>query len=122
MIVFRRFIKSFADAGRGLKFVFKSEQNFRLQVAVGILVLAAAVLFSLRVWETILLILLILLVLLIEILNTAIEYFSDLLKPRLHHYVYVIKDMMAGAVLLTSSVALIVGVIIFLPHFINLFK
>ena len=122
MISPRRLINSFADAFRGLKHVFKTEQNFRIQLLVGVLVLAAAFYFPLRSWEIILLALLILLVLLVEIFNTAFEKFSDLLKPRLHHYVGVIKDIMAGAVLLVSLVALIVGTIIFYPHLVNLLK
>lgn len=118
----RRLVKSFVDAVHGLKHVFKSEQNFRIQVLVGIFVFIAAIYFPLHNWEVILLILLVLLVLLVEILNTVFEYFSDLLKPRLHHYVGVIKDVMAGAVLLTSLVALIVGTIIFYPYLENLLK
>ena len=117
-----RFLKSFADAGKGLAHVFKSEQNFRIQVVVGALVLVASFLFPLLIWERILVILLVLLVLLIEILNTVFEYFSDLLKPRLNHYIGVIKDVMAGAVLLTSFVALVVGVMIFYPHLASLLK
>ncbi|KKR34713.1 MAG: Diacylglycerol kinase [Candidatus Magasanikbacteria bacterium GW2011_GWA2_40_10] len=118
----RRLLKSFVDAIHGLRHVFKSEQNFRIQALIGLLVLLAAFYFPLRSWEVILLILLVLLVLLVEILNTVFEYFSDLLKPRLHHYVRVIKDVMAGAVLLTSLVALIVGTIIFYPYLENLIK
>ncbi len=118
----RRLLKSFADATRGLKYVFKSEQNFRIQALLGFLVFIAAAYFPLRSWEVILLILLVLLVLLVEILNTAFEHFSDLLKPRLHHYVYVVKDIMAGAVLLTSLVALVVGAIIFYPYLEDLIK
>ncbi|OGH91703.1 MAG: hypothetical protein A2534_04870 [Candidatus Magasanikbacteria bacterium RIFOXYD2_FULL_39_9] len=113
---FSRLLKSFADAARGLKHVFKSEQNFRIQVLIGVLVVSAAFWLPLQVWEKILVILLVLLVLLVEILNTVFEYFSDLLKPRLHHYIYVIKDVMAGAVLLTSMVAMVVGIIIFYPY------
>lgn len=118
----RRLLNSFVAAMRGLKHVFKSEQNFRIQVLAGLLVLVAAFYFPLHNWETILLILLVLLVLLVEILNTVFEYFSDLLKPRLHHYVGVIKDVMAGAVLLTSLVALVVGIIIFYPYLKDLIK
>ena len=106
MISLRRLVHSFADAFRGLKHVFKTEQNFRIQLLVGVLVLAVAFYFPLRSWEIILLALLILLVLLVEIFNTAFEKFSDLLKPRLHHYVGVVKDIMAGAVLITSCAAL----------------
>ncbi len=118
----RRLKSSFVDATRGLKHVFKSEQNFRIQVLLGFFVLAAAVYFPLHNWEVIVLVLVVLLVLLVEILNTVFEYFSDLLKPRLHHYVGVIKDVMAGAVLLTSLVALAVGVIIFYPYLKDLLK
>lgn len=113
---FSRTAKSFAAAGRGLVHVFKSEQNFRIQVLIGLVVLFGAFYLPLQTWEKILILLLVLLVLLVEILNTVFEYFSDLLKPRLHHYVYVIKDVMAGAVLLTSIVALVVGLIIFFPY------
>lgn len=115
-------MKSFIDAGKGLAHVFRSEQNFRVQVVVGSLVLIASFLFPLLVWERILVILLVLLVLLIEILNTVFEYFSDLLKPRLNHYIGIIKDVMAGAVLLTSLVALVIGLMIFYPHLASLFK
>lgn len=111
-----RLIKSFTAAARGLGHVFKSEQNFRIQVLIGCIVLLGVIFLPLQTWEAILVILLIFLVLLVEILNTVFEYFSDLLKPRLHHYIYIIKDVMAGAVLLTSIVALVIGVIIFYPH------
>lgn len=117
-----RLLQSFRDAGRGLGFAFKSEQNFRLQSATAILALLAAAIFPLRVWEIILVILLIIMVMTMELLNTALENFADLLKPRLHHYVYIIKDVMAAAVLLTALGALVIGLIIFLPHLINLFK
>lgn len=121
-MLWRRFLKSFTDAGKGLGHVFRSEQNFRIQSVLGILVLVASFIFPLLVWERILVILLVLLVLLIEILNTVFEYFSDLLKPRLNHYIGVIKDVMAGAVLLTSLVAMVVGLMIFYPHLASLLK
>lgn len=115
-------IRSFLAAGRGLKHTFKNEQNFRLQILAAILVLVISFIFPLKNWEFILVILLLTLVLTMELLNTALEYFSDLLKPRLHHYVLAIKDIMAAAVLLSSLGALIIGLIIFLPHFIGLVK
>jgi len=117
-----RLFKSFGDALRGLQQAFKTEQNFRIQVVVGILAIAAAFLLSLHTWEIILVILLVTLVLTVELLNTAFEYVTDLLKPRLNYHVFLVKDVMAGAVLVTSVGALIMGVIIFYPHFINIFK
>jgi len=117
-----RFRRSLGDALRGLRYVFKTEQNFRVQVLASILVLAAAIYFPLHSWEIILVVLLVMLVLMMELLNTALEHFSDLLKPRLNHYVYLVKDIMAGAVLLVALGAAIIGLVIFVPHFINFFK
>jgi diacylglycerol kinase len=102
--------------------VYRSEQNFRLQVYVSAAVLAAAGFFRLRGYELVVVILLIGLVLIMELLNTALEYAADLLKPRLNHYVQLIKETMAAAVFLTAVVAGAVGVIIFTPHFLALLK
>lgn len=118
----KRLGRSIRDAGKGIVFVFKTEQNFRVQTTMAILVLVLSFVFSLRTWEIILIILLVMMVMTMEMLNTAVEKFADLLMPRLHHYIYVIKDVMAGAVLLTSLGSAVVGVMIFWPHFINLWK
>lgn len=117
-----RLTKSFRDASRGLKRVFQSEQNFRLQLVAGAVALGAGAYLHLRSWEMVVIILLSGWVLTIELLNTAFEYFSDLLKPRLHHYVGVLKDVMAAAVLVSSISSLIIGLIIFLPYLFNLIK
>lgn len=122
MFSIKRLFRSFADAGRGLRFTFRNEQNFRLQIFISLLMAVAVCYFPLRVWEIILIILLVVMVLTMELLNTALEYYSDLLKPRLHHYVQAVKDIMAAAVLLTALGAFTIGLIIFLPHLINLFK
>ncbi len=50
------------------------------------------------------------------------HHFADLIKPRVHDYVFLIKDKMAGAVLITSLCAGVVGAIIFLPHFLKFFE
>jgi len=55
-------------------------------------------------------------VLIMELINTVFERVVDILKPRIHPYARVIKDLMAATVLITSIVAVIVGVIIFYPY------
>ncbi len=104
----------------GLGFVFRNEPNFRLQILFGIVALFLAYIFKIRTSEWIIVILLIIMVLVMEILNTALEQFTDLLKPRLHHYVKAIKDVMAAAVLTMAFGALLVGLIIFWPYFLNI--
>ncbi len=51
-----------------------------------------------------------------ELANTALERVIDMLKPRVHPYARVVKDVMAGAVLLVCFIAFLIGVLIFLPH------
>ena len=115
-----RFFQSLRDALRGLVYVFRTEQNFRLQTLGGAVALALAVIFQVPTWQAVFIIFLIAAVITMELLNTALEHFTDLLKPRLHHYVMAIKDIMAAAVLVTSLGALLIGLIIFIPYFIKL--
>ena len=110
-------MKSLTYAINGLVNVFRHENSFRIQVLVAVIVLTAAVILPLEAWQIILLILMAAAVMILEILNTIFERLSDVLKPRLHPLVKEIKDMMAGAVLLTSVTATIVGVLIFLSFF-----
>ena len=111
-----RFISSLKHAFRGVYVVFRDENNFRIQVGMTVLILCAATLLHVRVWEYILLILLCASVLILELFNSVIERIADGLKPRLQPIVRDIKDLMAGAVLLTATTAAVVGVIIFLPY------
>lgn len=116
-----RFARSLKDAWRGVKFVFKHEQNFRIQVFSALCVVGVGWYFHLSKPEWILVIFLILSVITLEFLNSAVEKFSDILKPRLDYQVEVVKDIMAGVVFLTSLGAIIIGAIIFWPHLVVLF-
>jgi len=116
MFQFRKFIKSLQYASRGLILVFKEEQNFRIQIGAAAVCLILAFIFPLRNLERVALILVMAFVLVLELINSIFERFVDILKPRAHFYVEVVKDVMAAAVLLASLAALIIGLIIFLPH------
>ncbi len=118
----KRLYKSFCDAGRGLRDVFKSEQNFRLQVFAAAVVVVLLIVLPLHNWERIVLILLMVMVLSMELLNSAMERLSDMLKPRLSPYIRMIKDIMAAAVLVTSLGALTVGILICWPYLVSFLK
>jgi len=51
-----------------------------------------------------------------EAFNTAIEIDMDLTSPNFHPYAKDTKDVAAGAVLLSAILAVIVGLIIFVPY------
>lgn len=116
MIRLSRLIKSFQYAIRGLIKVFREEQNLRVQIFLAVLVSIFAYYFQIKLIEWCILIILIGMVLLMEIVNSAIERVTDVLKPRIHTYVKEVKDIMAAAVMLASALAVIVGFIIFLPY------
>jgi diacylglycerol kinase len=69
--------------------------------------------------EWCLIIISIVLVVLMEIINSAVERISDVLKPRIHEYVKEVKDIMAAAVMLSSLSAVAVGLFVFIPYFLK---
>lgn len=112
----KEFARSFGFAWRGLKYAARNEKNFQNELAVGVIVIAAMVYFRVPEWQSVVLILVIMGVLIMEILNTIMERVVDILKPRVHPYARLIKDLMAASVLMASIMALVIGLIIFIPH------
>jgi diacylglycerol kinase len=118
---FKKLFKSFRYAFRGLKYALKNEQNFQIEILIGILVVILMFLFPTRTLEKIALFIVIFAVLVIELINTIFERVVDMLKPRVHPYAQLVKDIMAAAVMLSSIGAAIVGIIIFWPFIKELF-
>lgn len=112
----RKFGRSVKHALRGLAYVFRYEKNFQNQAAIAALVVIGMFYFNLTRGERIILLLVIMEVLVMELLNTVVERVVDILKPRVHPYARLIKDLMASAVLVSAILAVVIGVIIFLPH------
>lgn len=113
----KKLVKSLRFAVRGIIYVLKNEQNFRIQILLAIIVIALAIYFGVPQWQTIALLMMIGAVLILEMVNTIFEKIADMLQPRIHHYVAIIKDLMAAAVLITSVGAIVIGLIIFWPYF-----
>jgi diacylglycerol kinase len=109
----KRLSKSFVYASRGLTKVVREEQNFRLELLAGFLVLILALVLQVTRQELAILILAIGLVLCLEIVNSVAELISDAIRPKLDHYAKTIKDVVASGVLLASITALIIGIVIF---------
>lgn len=116
MIKISRLFKSFMYAFRGLFKTFREEQNLRIQTIAAVAVVVAGAYFKLSRFEWCVVVLTASAVILMELANSAVERITDVLKPRLDHYVKEIKDIMAAAVMVASIAAVIVGVIIFYPH------
>ncbi len=108
--------KSFTHAFRGLRILFSTTHNAWIHVAifVGVVVLGWYVELSAIEWAVVLLVSA--LVFVSEAFNTAIEIDIDLTSPEYHPYAKDTKDVAAGAVLLASLFAAVIGVLIFASH------
>ncbi len=122
MFELARLQRSFRYAFRGLSYIWKTEQNFRIQIVIACGVILASVLFQIELREAIILGMLIIMVLVLEMINTIFEKMVDILKPRMHTYVKVIKDMMAAVVFIASLGSSIIALIIFVPYFVDFFS
>lgn len=108
-------IQSFEHAGRGIKIFLKTTHNAWVEIAIAILAIWLGVVFEISQTEWFFIIISIGVVLAAEAFNTALEFDIDLTSPDYHKLAKYSKDIAAGAVLITSIMASIIGLIIFIP-------
>lgn len=108
-------IKSVGFAFKGALLLIRTEASIKIQVFIAIVMTIAGFYYNISTTEWILQLFAIALVLGIEGMNTAIEKISDYIQPEFDVKIGFIKDISAGAVMLVSIVASIIGLIIYLP-------
>ena len=116
----KKFLLSFTYPVKGLKYAYRNEQNLTFDVGMALLVIVLGFIFRIEVWEWAVLVLTVGLVLALELINTAIEATVDLVTEEYHPLAKVAKDTSAAAVFVFAIVAVIIGLIIFLPRVIDL--
>ena len=107
----RTFIKSFHDAIKGIKHQLH-ERNFLIQTIIGVIAVLAALSLNLSESDKILVLMLAAFVLSSEAMNSACERMLDIFTEEHHPEVGKIKEILAGSVLIYSTVAFIVGLLI----------
>ena len=108
-------MKNFKHAFNGIWYSVKAEKNMKIHLVLVIIVSAMGFYFNISATEWMVQILLFAIVIRTEMINTAIERITDAQYQDFNENAKVIKDVAAGAVLLVSVVALIIGFIIYLP-------
>ena len=108
--------RSFVHAGRGILLFLKTTHNAWIHLIITGIVIMLGFYFSISSVEWILLVFVIGFVFVAEAFNTAIEIDIDLTSPEYHPYAKDTKDVSAGAVLIASVTAIIVGCIVFVPY------
>lgn len=110
----RHYVKKFQYALIGLGYALRRETSFQLQVAAGVLVIAAAAVRHLPPVRWAVVLIAISSVLAAEIFNTVLERLLDLTEPRLSPHVALLKDLLAAAVLIVSLAAAAAVVLAFI--------
>jgi diacylglycerol kinase (ATP) len=108
----RDLLTPFRVAFGGILHTFRTQRHMRIHLYVTFATLLAAMAFKLRLREILVLLFMITFVLVAEMFNSAIEATVDLASPNYHPLAKFAKDIAAGAVLITTVMAIIVGALI----------
>lgn len=108
----KNFFEALKNSINGIVLAFISESNIKIDVVATIVVIIAAIIIKVTYIEMLILVLTIGLVLFAEMFNSAIENTVDLITEEYNEKAKIIKDISAGAVLITSIAAVIIASII----------
>lgn len=113
---FRKHHISFKTAIAGIQWALRTQPNFRVHLVLSAMALIGGWLFRVSSVEMLILLFTIVLGLSAEMVNTAIESMTDLITKEWRAEAKIAKDVSAGMMLVTAIGALIVALVIFLPH------
>ncbi|WP_326984145.1 diacylglycerol kinase family protein [Chryseobacterium sp. MYb264] len=105
--------RSFLNAFRGVFLMMKSERNFQIELVAFFVNLFLIFYLKLSTTDTILILIVCFSVLVAEIFNTAIEKICDIIQPEFDKRIGFIKDIAAGAVILTAALSGVVGILVY---------
>ena len=108
-------LRSFYFAFLGLGYLFKTQRNARIELALGIIACGLGAWLKISRAEWAIIAFTIALVLILEGLNTAVEAAVDLSSPNFHPLAKAAKDLAAAMVLIASLASLAVGLLILGP-------
>jgi diacylglycerol kinase len=111
------FRDAFRNAVAGLQYMLGTQRNARIHLAATILVIVTGIWLKLSITNWVLIVIAIGLVWVAEMFNTALECFFDLVEPEENQIVKAGKDTSAAAVLITSLLSAVIGLLVLGPSF-----
>ncbi len=111
-----RLVESFNCALEGIVYVLKTQRNMRIHFAAAAVIIIAALIFNLSLFDFLFILFAIFLVLFAEMINTAAELTIDLISETYHPLARLVKDVGAGAVLIAAVNAVIIGYLVLAKH------
>jgi diacylglycerol kinase len=113
-------IQSFQYAFAGIWYTLRTQRNAQIHVGIATVIITLGLILQLAVTEWAIIVLTTGFVIAAEMLNTATESAMDVVTSDFHPHVKVVKDVAAGAVLISALTAVVVGLLILGPHLLNL--
>jgi len=111
----RNMLEAFRFAFAGLWYTLCTQRNMRIHLAIVGAVITLGFYLRLPAEQWAILVLTSGMVFIIEMTNTVIENLVDLVCPDYHPSAKIVKDVMAGAVVVAAMIAVVIGVLILGP-------
>jgi diacylglycerol kinase (ATP) len=111
-----KLIKSFGYALQGIYVATLEQLNIKIHFLAVVVVTIAGLFFHITAYEWCLVVICYGIVLTAELFNSAIENLVDLVSPDHHHLAGKVKDIAAGAVLISAIATAIVSLFIFVKY------
>jgi diacylglycerol kinase len=108
-------LSGFKHSLRGISLAIISENNLRIHIVAALIVMVISYIVKLNMLEWAVMILCIGLVIGMELINTAIEYLADAFTSEYNEEIKNVKDVAAGAVLISAITSIVVAGLILLP-------
>jgi diacylglycerol kinase len=106
-------------ATRGLFNAISTERNIKIQLAISLIIILTGILLGISKVSLITIIIVCFLVIILEMFNRGFEKLIDLISPEYNKEFGRVKDVMAGVVLLTFIMAMLVSILILYEPVIN---
>lgn len=118
----KNFFTSFEYALAGIRLFILKDRNAGIEIILAAVAILLGWVTRISATEWLFVLFCIGLVLSLEMMNSVIERFCDMVTTGFHPKIKIIKDVAAGAVLVAALISLIIGLIIFIPALIGLFN
>lgn len=108
-----KFLKSLFCALNGIVYCLREESHLRFHIVVGFYVIVFSTFYGFSKTQFALILLVIAAVILLELINTAFERLCNLYSTNPHPLIRRIKDISAGAVLVSALFSIAIGIVLF---------
>lgn len=109
----KKLLQSFVYAIKGIMASFADQRNLKVQFMIAVITVGAGFYFHITPMEWCIILFTIALVIGLEMMNSAVESLVDLVTREYNPLAGKVKDIAAGAVLFASTLAVVIGVLIF---------